>query len=207
MTVLVSRRTLCGLLLGAVAAPAGLRAHDTAAPARPGGAPDPLAGRFGGPFTLTAHDGRRVGDADFRGRFMLVYFGYTSCIDLCPIDLALMHQALDGLGAAADRVQPLFITVDPAYDTPAVLAAYVKAFHPRLIGLTGTDAEIAAVAKAYRVHRRKLKPGPSIETRYLIDHGSLTYLMRPDGSFATLIPHGATAEAMAKTLSTYLAAA
>jgi protein SCO1/2 len=203
----LSRRALGPLLLAALAAPTVARAHDVAALPKPGNAPDPLAGRFGGPFTLTAHDGRRVSDTDFRGRFLIVYFGYTSCIDLCPLDLALMSEALDGLGAAAERVQPLFITVDPAFDTPAVLAAYVKAFHPRLIGLTGSEAEIAAVAKAYRVHRRKLQPGPAIEARYLIDHGSLTYLMRPDGSFATLIPHGATAEAMTKTLSTYLAAA
>ncbi len=165
---------------------------------------DPLAKRFGGPFALTTHDGRRVTEADFRGRFLLVFFGFTRCPDVCPTALATMTSALESLGAAADRVQPVFITVDPARDTPPVLAEYVASFHPRLIGLTGSEAEIAAAARAYRVHRVKYAPAHGGD--YAVDHGSLTYLMGPDGGFLTLIPHGASAERMAQALARHLGA-
>ena len=171
-------------------------------------APDPLAGRFGGPFSLTAHDGRTLADTDFRGRFMLVYFGYTHCPDLCPEDLSVTSAALNLLGDDAARIQPLFITVDPGRDTQAVLAAYVESFHPSLIGLTGSEAEIAAAAKAYRVHRRKVAPNAAAKDQagYLVDHSSLAYLMGPDGAFRTLIPHGADAARLAAILRKYLAA-
>lgn len=217
-----SRRALLGgglaLLAGSVAGPLGgsvARAHGPdlhpagTGPA-PGTAPapgaDPLAGRFGGPFTLTAHDGRRLSDTDFRGRFMLVYFGYTTCEDLCPLDLAVIEAALKELGPAADIVQPLFVTVDPARDTVPVMAAYVANFHPRLIGLTGSEPEIAAVARAYKVHRRKVRPAAGGPEAYIVDHGSLTYLMGPDGQFRTLVPHKTEAAAMAAVLRRYLPA-
>lgn len=165
--------------------------------------PDPLAGRFGGPFTLTAQDGRRVTDRDFAGQFMLIFFGYTRCPDVCPTDLLVISQALDRLGLLADRVQPLFITVDPDRDTPAQLADYVSSFHPRMLGLTGSPAEIASVVRAYRVHRVKYTPANDPDN-YGIDHSSLTYLMGPDGAFRTLIPHGATPDSMAATIRPYL---
>lgn len=167
--------------------------------------PDPLAGRFGGPFSLIDHSGRAVSDGDFRGRFMLVYFGFTRCTDTCPIDLPTIAQALDGLGPLADRVAPLFVTVDPAHDTPAVLAAYVAAFHPALVGLTGSEAQIAAVAKAYKVHRRKLTLPHHGPGEHSVDHGSLTYLMDREGRFLTLLPHKTGADRMVAILRGYLA--
>ena len=190
---MITRRHAAGLLIAAMAPPLA------AQPA------DPLADRFGGPFTLTAHDGRRVSDTDFRGKFMLVYFGYTHCPDVCPVDLLTMSDALKALGSLADRAQPLFITVDPERDTAKLLGDYVESFHPRLLGLTGSDAEIAAAVKAYKVHRVKYTPA-SDPTTYGVDHSSLTYLMGPDGKFRTLVPHGATADRMAAILRPYLAA-
>jgi protein SCO1/2 len=166
--------------------------------------PDPLAGRFGGPFALTASDGRRVTDKDFAGRFMLIYFGYTRCPDVCPLDLLTMAQALKALGAGADKVQALFITVDPARDTPAALADYAGSFDTRILGLTGSEADIAAAVRAYKVHRVKYTPAGHPDD-YGIDHSSLTYLMGPDGVFRTLIPHGTTAERMAEIVAGYLA--
>lgn len=156
--------------------------HDhKAAPASPTAstAPDRLATQFGGPFVLTDHTGKRVTDADFRGRFMLIYFGFTRCTDTCPVDLPVIAQALDGLGPPAEKIAPLFISVDPVNDIPAVMATYVANFHPRLIGLSGSEAEITAVAKAYKVHRRKLTQAHHGHGEYTIDHGSLTYLMGP----------------------------
>lgn len=183
--------------------------------AAPGRAPaavardkDPLAGRFGGPFTLVGMDGRAASDANFRGKFMLVYFGYTHCPDVCPLDLSTIGQAMDLLGPQAERVQPVFITVDPARDTPELLAAYVTSIHPKLLGLTGSEEQIAAVARAYKVHRRKIPtPSAALPDDYVIDHGSLTYLMGPDGSFRTLIPHNTPAERMATVIKDYLAKA
>jgi protein SCO1 len=168
---------------------------------------DPWPVAFGGPFRLTDHTGRPRTDADFRGSWLLVQFGYTACPDLCPLGLDTLAGALDGLGPdLAARVQPLFVTVDPARDTVAALAAFAPAtFHPRLLALTGTEAEVAAVAKAYRVHRRKVVPDPADAADYLVDHGTFTYLMRPDGTFATLIPAGAdAAERMATVVRGHL---
>ncbi|MCV9939708.1 SCO family protein [Boseaceae bacterium BT-24-1] len=205
MTGRISRRLLlAGLAAGAVVA---ARAQDhgdhspspTARPAR-----DPLAAQFGGPFSLTDHSGKRVSEADFRGRFMLIYFGFTRCADTCPIDLPIIAQALDALGPQAAKVAPLFISVDPVNDTPTVMATYVANFHPRLIGLSGTEAEIAAAAKAYKVHRRKLTQAHHGHGEYTIDHGSLTYLMGPDGRFLTLLPHNSGAERMAGVLRKYI---
>jgi protein SCO1 len=168
-------------------------------------ADEPWPVSFGGPFALTDHTGRRVTDQDFRGSWLLVQFGYTGCPDLCPLSLDTLARALDLLGpAAAARVQPLFVTVDPARDTPGALAAFVPAFHPRLVGLTGSEPEIRAVAKAYRVHRRKVLTDPARPDDYLIDHGSFTYLMGPDGRFVTLFPYGTPAERMAEVIGGYL---
>lgn len=196
---MISRRALLG-------AAAALAAEGVAAEQqpRPGAGSDPLASRFGGPFTLTRHDGQRVSDGDFRGRFMLIYFGFTRCTDTCPVDLPAIAQALDAIGARAEALAPLFITVDPAHDTPAILAAYVAAFHPRLIGLTGSEAEIAAVAKAYKVHRRKLSLPHHGAGQYAVDHGSLTYLMDRDGRFLTLLPHNTAAPRLVAILTHYL---
>lgn len=136
----------------------------------------------GGPFTLTDQDGRKVGEKDFLGRYMLVFFGYTYCPDICPTELQVMTAALDAMGPAADKIQPVFVSIDPARDTPEVLKAYVGNFGPRLKGLTGTPEEIAAVAKAYRVYYAKAGDQSSPDS-YLMDHSSIIYLMGPDGSF------------------------
>jgi protein SCO1/2 len=194
---MIARRALLAAALALAARPGRAQQHDHAAP-------DPLATRFGGPFTLTDHHGKRVSDRDFRGRFMLVYFGFSRCTDTCPVDLPIIAQALDAIGPLADKVAPLFVTVDPANDTPAVLAPYVAAFHPRLIGLTGSETEIAAIAKAYRVHRRKLSLPRHHDGEYAVDHGSLTYLMGKDGAFLTLLPHDSGAKRLAAILTKYL---
>jgi protein SCO1/2 len=164
---------------------------------------DPLADRFGGPFTLTAHDGRRVSDQDFRGRFMLIYFGYTRCPDVCPVDLFTMGEALKLLGKAADNVQPLFITVDPERDTRDIIGDYAQSFHPRLLALTGSNAEVETAVRAYKVHRVKYTPAND-PANYGVDHSSLTYLMGPDGKFRTLVPHNTAPDRMAAILRPYL---
>jgi protein SCO1/2 len=166
---------------------------------------DPLAKRFGGPFELTASSGQRISDVSLHGRLLLISFGYTLCPDICPTTLVLMTEALEKLGPSGDAIQPIFITVDPQRDTPDQLAAFARSFHPRLLMLTGTEAEIASVAKAYRVHRHKfLFPGQSAtDLNYGVDHGSLMYVMGADGRFLTLIPYGATADRIAEVLRRY----
>lgn len=202
----LSRRTLLAILGTGVAGSALAQGHHGhhGPPAPASTSHDRLATQFGGPFSLTEHTGRRVTDADYRGRFMLVYFGFTRCTDTCPVDLPIIAQALDKVGPLAEKVAPLFVTVDPANDTVAVLAEYVAAFHPKLVGLTGSEAEIAAVAKAYKVHRRKLTQHHHGKGEYAVDHGSLTYLMGKEGRFVTLLPHNSGAERLAAILTKYL---
>ncbi|WP_319024824.1 SCO family protein [Nisaea sediminum] len=163
-----------------------------------------LPSLFGGPFSLTDETGARVGPESYTGKFMLVYFGYSYCPDICPTDLAVMGQALDSLGPLVERVQPLLISVDPERDRWETLGAFTDAFHPALMGLTGTEAEVAAAAKAYRVHRRKFRLDGAAEADYLVDHSTLTYLMGPDGRFVTMFPRGTTPERMAEVLRKYL---
>jgi cytochrome oxidase Cu insertion factor (SCO1/SenC/PrrC family) len=158
---------------------------------------------IGGPFTLTDHTGERVTDQDFRGRSMLVLFGFTFCPDVCPSALQVMSAALDRLGPKADRFVPILITVDPERDTPVQLASYVQSFHPRLVGLTGTPAEIDAVVKAYRVYVRKVAD-PKSSAGYSIDHTSLIYVMGPDGAYVTHFAHTTNADAMAERLAKLL---
>lgn len=136
----------------------------------------------GGPFTLTDQNGRKVSEKDFLGRYMLVFFGFTYCPDICPTELQVMTAALDAMGPGAEKIQPVFITIDPERDTPEVMKAYVENFSPRLIGLTGTPEDIAAVAKAYRVYYAKA-PNQASPESYLMDHSSIIYLMGPDGGF------------------------
>jgi len=135
----------------------------------------------GGPFTLTSQNNTPVSDKDFAGKYLLVYFGYTNCPDMCPTGLQSMSRALDMLKTDADKVQPLFITVDPARDTPARLKEYDSAFHPKVIGLTGSAEQIAAVAKEYQVYYEKGEG----EQDYEVDHSSLIYLMDPSGKLVT----------------------
>jgi cytochrome oxidase Cu insertion factor (SCO1/SenC/PrrC family) len=154
----------------------------------------------GGPFTLTAHTGERVSDEAFRGQFMLVAFGFTHCPDVCPAELQVMTAALESMGADAERVQPLFVTIDPERDTAEHLADYMAHFHPRLIGLTGSPDEIAQVAKAYHVWYEKVQQGDQPD--YVMDHTSITYLMGPDGKFVQHFSFGTSADTLAKALRT-----
>ena len=170
------------------------RTGASAAPAAP-------AVAVGGPFTLTATDGATVTDQSYRGKWLLVYFGYTFCPDACPTALTNISAALQQLGPLADRVQPLFITVDPHRDTPKVMADYVKAFDHRIVGLTGSTAAIAAVTKEYGVY---VAPQRSEGDDYLVDHSSFIYLMNPDGKFVATLSGAATGAQLAARLQTLL---
>jgi len=151
----------------------------------------PLKGaRIGGPFALVDQDGRPVSDRDFAGKYRIVYFGFTHCPDVCPTDLAAIGSALRGFerkdpGRAA-RVQPLFITVDPERDTPAVVKEYVAAFHPRIVGLTGTPQQVAKVEKEFAVYASKGEAQPG--GGYAVDHSRIVLLMGPDGAPIALLP-------------------
>jgi cytochrome oxidase Cu insertion factor (SCO1/SenC/PrrC family) len=157
----------------------------------------------GGPFTLTDHTGKHVSDTDFRGRNMLLFFGFTYCPDICPTALQVMAATMDKLGPKADRVVPLFITVDPDRDTPEQLAQYVATFHPKLLGLTGTREEIDTVLKAYRVYAQKVED-PKSTAGYTMNHSTIVYLMGPDGQYRTHFTHATSVEAMYERLSKLL---
>ena len=174
------RRALLAGLAAGLSLPAVAQHHGHAGHAAPSPRPDPLAGRFGGPFSLTDHRGNQVSDRDFRGRFMLIYFGFTRCTDTCPIDLPNIAQALDGLGSLAERVVPLFVTVDPERDTPEIMKSYLGSFDPRIVGLSGDRPAIDAMIRAYRAYARKV---PLQGDDYTMDHTALVYLMGKDGRF------------------------
>jgi protein SCO1/2 len=152
-------------------------------------------GPVGGPFTLVDAGGGRRSLADFRGRLVLLYFGYTYCPDICPTDLMSMGNLVRSLGAAGDQVQPVFVTLDPARDRPEMLRAYVASFHPRIVALTGTEDEIRRVATSYKVYFEKVKP-PGTST-YFIDHTAYIFLLDREGRFVTLFPPGTPQERMA----------
>jgi protein SCO1/2 len=169
---------------GVLEAMFGSRHHDQMATTTssniPKGAP------LGGPFTLTNQFGRSVTAASYHGKWMLVYFGYSQCPDECPLTLEKMVIMMNALGPVAKHVAPIFITIDPAHDTPAVLKTYLAKFGPNLTGLTGTSAEIAKVAHEYAVYydvNQHEKSGVST-----IGHSTFIYLMSPDGKFDNLFP-------------------
>ena len=158
---------------------------------------------IGGPFELVGKGGKTITDKDFRGRHMLVFFGFTHCPDICPAELQIMSAALDDLAEKADRIVPVFITVDPERDTSDVITAYVENFGPNFVGLTGSPEAIAEAAKAYRVTYQKFEDEGSSDS-YSVDHSALVYLMGPDGKFVTHFPYGTSPEKMAETLRRYL---
>jgi protein SCO1/2 len=158
----------------------------------------------GGPFTLTDQTGKTVTDQDFRGKYMLIFFGFTFCPDVCPTELQIMAGAIDRLGDKGADVVPVFVTVDPDRDTPEALARYVQQFHPRLVGLTGTHEQIAAIAKAYRVYYQKVKEEGAPDDSYTMDHSSVAYLMGPDGKFLAFFPPGVTPDQMAEKIASFL---
>ncbi|KQM62506.1 electron transporter [Sphingomonas sp. Leaf17] len=167
---------------------------EPATPAQP-----PLAGaRIGVPFTLTDQNGRTVTDRNFAGKYRIMYFGYTFCPDVCPVDVQVIGAAVRKLDSAnpalAARLVPVFVTVDPARDTPAVIKSFVSAFHPRMVGLTGSPAAIAALAKGYGVYvaRGKTSPGGG----YMMDHSRTAFLMDPAGKPLALLPTEQGADAV-----------
>ena len=203
MNLRLTAAALAALVLGGglayvVGAPPG--------PSAPQSSPVASSGKalIGGPFSLIDQTGRRVTDQDFRGRYLLVYFGYTFCPDVCPAGLQVISAALDQLGPAADQITPVFITIDPARDTPAKMAEYVKSFHPRLVGLTGTPAEIAAAIKTYRVYA-KMVPDERRPGDYTMDHSSVVYLMGPTGELVTFSAELTKADQLAAQLRKGLA--
>jgi protein SCO1/2 len=169
--------------------------------------PPPLEGAsMGGPFTLTDQNGRRVSDRDFAGKYRLIYFGYTYCPDVCPVDMQVIGAGLRRFEAenpaGAARVQPIFISVDPARDTPAVLRQFVAAFHPRMIGLTGSEAEIAQVAREYRIFYER--GDPSAGGGYMVNHTRMAVLYGPEGQPIAMIPHDQGPDGVAAELGRWV---
>lgn len=159
--------------------------------------------QVGAPFTLTGASGKQMGKrvslADFRGKLVLLYFGYTSCPDVCPTDLLALAQTVKSLGKAGDAVQPVFITLDPARDTPEVLRGYAAAFHPRLIALTGSEDDIRRIATAYKVFYEKVSYDKKSSERadtYMIDHAAFTFLLDRNGKYVMFFPPGTPPERM-----------
>ncbi|HEY1629909.1 MAG TPA: SCO family protein [Rhizomicrobium sp.] len=153
---------------------------------------------LGGPFTLTDQAGHRRSDADYRGRYVLLYFGYTNCPDVCPTTLTQMQDAVTRLGPKARRIVPVFVTIDPARDTPEALAGYLRAFGPRFVGLSGSAAETARIAKEYRVYYAK---HPLAGGTYAMDHSGEVYLLGPDGRLVTFYDPPLDPAAWAKDLA------
>lgn len=156
----------------------------------------------GGPFSLIDHTGKAVSDEDFLGDLVLMVFGYTFCPDVCPTTLQRVVEALDLLGGQGEQVQPLFVTIDPERDSPKVLAAYVSAFHPRMVGLTGSADQVRRITGNYRVYHAKVG---SDDSDYLMDHSAYIYLVGADGRLLTYLRHDAAPEAIAAVIEPLLA--
>jgi protein SCO1/2 len=198
----------CALLLVAVLLGAGVLFCDVAAAEEQPSAAQMMddlmygRGKVGGPFTLIDQTGRTRSDSEFRGKLMVVYFGYTYCPDVCPADLMAITRALDVLGSAAEGIQPVFITVDPERDTKG-LADYVAAFHPSLVGLTGSPEEIRKVANSYKAFYAKVPNERSGE--YSIDHAGVIYLMGRNGEYLGFMPPQTGPDRLTEVLRKYLA--
>ena len=199
-----SRRTLWL----AIAAIAAVVAVVFLWPGLRGGVPAaPLAGAsIGGPFALVDQHGKPFTDRDLKGRYSLVYFGYTYCPDVCPLDVQNLSLGLAAFEKTdpkrGAKVVPVFVTVDPERDDPAALTAFAANFHPRLIALTGTRAQVDVAKKAYKVYARRA--GPEGAKDYLMDHAAMTYLMGPDGAPIDFLPHGTTPAQVADELAKYV---
>ena len=151
----------------------------------------------GGPYTLTDQDGNSRSNTDFRGKYQLIYFGYTSCPDVCPTTLAIIAAAMDKLGPTGDRIVPIFITIDPERDKPAVLKSYLAAFGPRFVGLTGTPEQLGPIEKEFRVYAKRQ---PLQDGSYSMDHSSVIYLMGPDSKLISFYDAAASPEDLAKDI-------
>lgn len=159
---------------------------------------------IGGPFSLIDSTGKPVTDKDFQGKYMLIYFGYTFCPDVCPTSLSILAEALNTLSPEKlAKVTPVFVSVDTERDTPEVLAAYVPHFHKNLVGLTGTADQVKAAARAYKAYYAKVNEDDP-DGNYTMDHSSITYLMGPDGKYVTHFNHGTPSDEMAARLAEIL---
>ena len=203
-TIRFTAYALAVLLAAGAGAALWLR-HDAGMEQRLGGMSVAPSVQIGGPFSLTDHTGAAVTDATYRGRLMLIFFGFTHCPDVCPTELQVIAEVLDGLGADADRVAPLFITVDPERDTPAELAQYVALFHPRLIGLTGSAEDIRRVALAYKVWYEKVDDPKA--TDYIMDHTAHIYLVDANGAYIGFFPPGTPTKRLVKAIKPLLSSA
>jgi protein SCO1/2 len=166
----------------------------------------PLAGStIGGPFTLSDKDGKTVQWADFAGKYRIVYFGYSFCPDACPTDVAVMMRGFDRFAKAqpalADQIQPIFITIDPARDTPKIVGEFAAAFSPRLLGLTGTAAQVDQAAKAFAAYYAKGKPSGG---GYLMDHSRIAFLMGRGGEPIAMLPVDQGPDAVAAELTKWV---
>ncbi len=157
----------------------------------------------GGPFHLTNQKGEAVTEKTYTGKFMMVFFGFSHCQDVCPTELQVMTGAMQQLGAQADQIVPIFVSIDPERDTTTVMADYVKAFDPRLQGLTGTPEQIAEIARAYHAYYKKI-PNEKNPDDYEMDHTSIIYIMGPDGSFIKHFNYTTDAKALADDLKKVL---
>lgn len=160
---------------------------------------------IGAPFRLTSHEGKTVSSEDFKGKYMLIYFGYSFCPDVCPTDLQKMARALDLAKQRAEKIQPIFITIDPERDTPEQLKSYVSNFHPNLLGLAGTMDQTETLKKGFKIYAVKVdengKPANNMQgDDYLMDHSPQTFMMGPDGKFIRYFRYSTTAETMAAAL-------
>jgi protein SCO1 len=189
---------LGGLVILAAGAFLGLGLRETPK----GAAGTLLASAIGGPFRLVDQNGKAFSDADLKGKWSLIYFGYTHCPDACPTTLNAIAIALDDLGPKRDAVRPVFITVDPERDTPEVLKSYVTSFDAPILALTGTPAEVAQAAKDYRVYYAK-HPEPGGD--YSMDHSSVIYVMDPEGRFTATFTPESSPEDIAARLKKLLA--
>jgi cytochrome oxidase Cu insertion factor (SCO1/SenC/PrrC family) len=158
---------------------------------------------IGGPFTMLNQNGETVTDKTYVGKYMLLFFGFTNCGDVCPAELQVMSAAFTEMGPVSDQITPIFVTIDPDRDTPPVMAAYVKNFNPRLQGLTGSAEQIAAFAKIYHIFYQKI-PNPKDPANYEMDHSSILYLMGPDGKFIKHFPYTTDAKGLAIDLKKVL---
>lgn len=166
----------------------------------PAGGGDAL---IGGDFTLLDGNGKTVSAADFRGRYMLVYFGFTHCPDICPTTLLIMKNALDKLGDKKKSVVPVFISLDPERDTPKAVKRYISNFGDTLVGLTGTPAQVRTAADAYRVYYNKVEQEGSV-AGYLVDHSSFIYLMDPKGRYIAHFSHSISETELASKLGQFI---
>lgn len=187
-----------GLLGGSLAFIYTQRSDDEFAECRQG---QVGGGSIGGPFTLVDTTGKTVTDQDILTKPSLVYFGYTFCPDVCPLDMARNAEAVDILEEQGFDVQPVFISIDPARDTPDVLADFGANLHPKMVGLTGTEEQVKVASQAYKTFYKKQD---SDDEYYLVDHSTFTYLMLPGGAFADFFRREDTADQMAERVACFI---